>query len=108
MDMEHPSPTFFHNPIHDLESLWWILCWFSFTKVAKRPNATGFTPSENQIYIQGDRACQLFPSHIGRWKARELAFTGSNGFRNSCLKGRFPEHIAPFGSHFADPIGLCI
>ncbi|KIM42727.1 hypothetical protein M413DRAFT_26731 [Hebeloma cylindrosporum] len=89
---------FFYNPIHDLESLWWILIWFLFTKVAKSTKKAEFTQSANMARIQWKNACLLVPSRSDSSLHRSCAFRGLFQTYIGC----FPKYIAPYGSHLAD------
>jgi len=56
--------------------------------------------------MQGNRACQPFPLHTGRWGARGSIY--GKQWISQILKGCFPEYIAAYGSHLADMQALLI
>ena len=71
---------FFHNHLHDLESLWWVAVWVVFYN--------HFSPSGDQFTLrdaedQLKKARILFPPMVGSTTRRD-AFQGSELFKKAC------------------------
>ncbi|KAF8966229.1 hypothetical protein BDZ97DRAFT_2074195 [Flammula alnicola] len=60
---------FFHNPLHDLESLWWVGVWFMFWHYS--PNAALLTPViQTHLDAVEQIGLTLFPNHFTTEKHR--------------------------------------
>ena len=76
---------FFHNHLHDLESLWWVAVWVVFynyfsegTSSRDRPSFT-LQDAEDQLNL----ACILFPPFLDSI-TRQLGFQYAESFRVTC------------------------
>ena len=56
--MNHISEVFSHNPLHDLESLWWVGVWFLLCHY--KPNDLGESAVQNHIKIVKNFGKTLF------------------------------------------------
>ncbi|KAF8969579.1 hypothetical protein BDZ97DRAFT_1794033 [Flammula alnicola] len=58
------QPPLVHNPLHDLESVWWVVVWCLFwNAVDKTSGDPAFPQSEDQITEQMVLAERIFPQH---------------------------------------------
>ncbi|KAF9646538.1 hypothetical protein BDM02DRAFT_3270901 [Thelephora ganbajun] len=81
-DMEHTERIFLHNPLHDYESVWWIVVWFVFH----------YRPAG----VANDIASQ---TRAEVYKNRFTAFTGEGVFKEIC-EG-LPQVLQPLGEILA-------
>ena len=55
------QPSFVYNPLHDIESLWWVLLWVVLCKV---PSATS-PGDQDAIHNHCDAVLDAFPQRLG-------------------------------------------
>jgi len=96
------KPPFLHNPLHDLESLWWILVWFLFLKVARQPKEEGFIPSNTQVNFQSMSAQEFFPSRATLWPTCRHPAVWSKALFSQYVERSFPKYVAMYGFHLAN------
>ena len=82
----------YHNYIHDLESLWWILVWtvFIYKKSTRRTDKT----LEKRVKIQQRRYNNLFSGNMG-FRSRSLYLRDYRVFE------RYMENVPPFFEGYA-------
>src|SRR6267154_58270 len=86
---------FFHNHLHDLESLWWVAVWVvffnDFSNRTPSPDHTSLTlqDARDQLKLARD----LFPSMLGSFIRRD-GFQNSTSFQKAC--NELPPNKADF------------
>jgi hypothetical protein len=53
-----PPPPFCHNPLHDIESIWWMILWLVATRIVCKPDSK-WNPT-----TQRDQLRKVFPVHF--------------------------------------------
>ena len=85
----HGSLFFSHNPLHDLESLWWVGVWFLLCHY--RPNKLGKFVVQKHIKVVKNLKETLFNNPIDT-HSRRRALMGADIVHN-CMPRAFPKAV---------------
>ena len=89
----HPKSTFSYNPLHDLESLWWVGVWFLFCHY-QTSNLLDVTVEEH-IKVVKEIGQRLFNNGAGRL-SRADALIHSTLLAKESRPTRFPKTVRYF------------
>lgn len=88
-DKNHPVPkAFVYNPLHDIESLWWVLLWIV---LCKEPSPSTIPSDEQQVNRKlGEKVLRAFPQRLDEGSRAWLLRLGLQEFYFE-----YTAHISP-------------
>ena len=98
-EMAETDVPFFHNHLHDLESLWWVTVWVVFYRSFSDGTAPRSRLTLEDAKDQLDLAEKLFPP-VSNSTARRDSFQIAKLFRETCNKLPHDKEEACFGLDF--------